>query len=115
MVGDDHHDQKDDGEDEHDHTDAPGSGSLKPSPTESYGCEVHGDHWHCEGAVTASTTAASSAAVSSSPSGGGAAATTAGTGSTAAAQSTSSTAGAVRGQATGLTLVGLAAVIALAH
>lgn len=31
------------------HTDAAGTGSLAPSPTESIGCEPHGDHWHCEG------------------------------------------------------------------
>ncbi|KAK4135894.1 hypothetical protein BT67DRAFT_440770 [Trichocladium antarcticum] len=55
-----HHDG-DDGEhghghDEDDgHSDAPGTASLKPSPTESYGCEPHGDHWHCQGAITAST------------------------------------------------------------
>ncbi|KAK7921645.1 hypothetical protein PG985_009667 [Apiospora marii] len=23
--------------------------SLAPSPTESIGCEPHGDHWHCDG------------------------------------------------------------------
>lgn len=29
------------------------TGSLAPSPTESVGCEPHGDHWHCDGpAVT---------------------------------------------------------------
>lgn len=22
---------------------------IGPSPTESVGCEPHGDHWHCEG------------------------------------------------------------------
>ncbi|KAF5664485.1 hypothetical protein FHETE_7076 [Fusarium heterosporum] len=38
-------------EDDHDH-DATGSESLAPSPTESVGCEPHGDHWHCEGART---------------------------------------------------------------
>lgn len=35
---------------------AAGTGSLAPSPTESYGCEPHGDHWHCDGAVVASST-----------------------------------------------------------
>lgn len=25
---------------------------MAPSPTESVGCEPHGDHWHCEGART---------------------------------------------------------------
>lgn len=39
-----------DGDDEGtEHTDAPGTDSLEPSPTESIGCEPHGDHWHCEG------------------------------------------------------------------
>ncbi|KXX74864.1 hypothetical protein MMYC01_206704 [Madurella mycetomatis] len=40
-----------DGDDDEgtEHTDAPGTGSLEPSPTESIGCEPHGDHWHCEG------------------------------------------------------------------
>jgi hypothetical protein len=50
---------------DHDHDDhashsdhASGTGSLSPSPTESVGCERHGDHWHCDGpAVTVSTTA----------------------------------------------------------
>lgn len=37
-----------------------------PSPTESVGCEPHGDHWHCDGpAETAG--ASSSATVSASP------------------------------------------------
>ncbi|KAI1090076.1 hypothetical protein F5B19DRAFT_464571 [Rostrohypoxylon terebratum] len=35
---------------------AAGTGSLAPSPIESYGCEPHGDHWHCDGAVVASST-----------------------------------------------------------
>ncbi|KAH6850109.1 hypothetical protein B0I37DRAFT_413532 [Chaetomium sp. MPI-CAGE-AT-0009] len=35
------------GDDEH--TDEAGTASLAPSPTESIGCEPHGDHWHCEG------------------------------------------------------------------
>ncbi|KAI1457888.1 hypothetical protein F4805DRAFT_457331 [Annulohypoxylon moriforme] len=33
-----------------------GTGTLAPSPTESFGCEPHGDHWHCDGAVVASST-----------------------------------------------------------
>lgn len=37
--------------DEHDH-DHTGSESLAPSPTESTGCEPHGDHWHCDAAKT---------------------------------------------------------------
>ena len=31
--------------------------SLAPSPTESTGCEPHGDHWHCDGPATATGTA----------------------------------------------------------
>ncbi|KAF3809705.1 hypothetical protein GCG54_00005246 [Colletotrichum gloeosporioides] len=34
--------------------------TLAPSPTESYGCEIHVDHYHCEGAR--STTGAAGAA-----------------------------------------------------
>lgn len=42
TVEEDHHDD--------DHTDAPGTATQAgPSPTESVGCEPHGDHWHCEG------------------------------------------------------------------
>ncbi|KAI9150180.1 hypothetical protein HJFPF1_09935 [Paramyrothecium foliicola] len=40
---------------DHDHDDddhAAGSGSLAPSPTQSVGCEPHGDHWHCDGPRT---------------------------------------------------------------
>ncbi|KAF1817161.1 hypothetical protein P152DRAFT_363778, partial [Eremomyces bilateralis CBS 781.70] len=29
---------------------ASGTGAPHPSPTASYGCEPHGDHWHCDGA-----------------------------------------------------------------
>jgi hypothetical protein len=41
----------DDHDDHDDHTDHPAStgGSIEPSPTESIGCEPHGDHWHCDG------------------------------------------------------------------
>ncbi|KAM5385622.1 hypothetical protein ACJZ2D_000821 [Fusarium nematophilum] len=42
--------------DDHDHDDedhsAGATESLAPSPTESVGCEPHGDHWHCEGPRT---------------------------------------------------------------
>lgn len=31
---------------DHDHGDEEEAG---PSPTESVGCEPHGDHWHCDG------------------------------------------------------------------
>lgn len=50
------HDHDHDGDhdhDDHSYTAAPGTGSLKPSPTESHGCEAHGDHWDCAGPVTA--------------------------------------------------------------
>ncbi|KAI0884947.1 uncharacterized protein GGS22DRAFT_136184 [Annulohypoxylon maeteangense] len=40
-----------------------GTGSLAPSPTESFGCEPHGDHWHCDGAVVASSTSTAQPAV----------------------------------------------------
>ncbi|KAF3144003.1 hypothetical protein TWF569_007168 [Orbilia oligospora] len=49
----DHDHHTDDDDDDHDHT-----GTLAPSPTESVGCEAHGDHWHCEGPVAVTTTAA---------------------------------------------------------
>ncbi|KAK0119409.1 hypothetical protein ONS95_010861 [Cadophora gregata] len=43
---------------------ASGSVTLAPSPTESVGCEPHGDHWHCDGpAVTSSPLASASANV----------------------------------------------------
>lgn len=38
---------------ENDHVDhAVGTGTLPPSPTESYGCMAHGDHWDCAGPTT---------------------------------------------------------------
>ncbi|KAF4969421.1 hypothetical protein FSARC_3352 [Fusarium sarcochroum] len=43
--------------DEHDH-DETGTESIAPSPTESTGCEPHGDHWHCEAARTGSDASA---------------------------------------------------------
>ncbi|KFH46075.1 hypothetical protein ACRE_030440 [Hapsidospora chrysogenum ATCC 11550] len=33
-----------------------GDETLGPAPTESYGCEPHGDHWHCDGPATATST-----------------------------------------------------------
>lgn len=51
-----HSHHNDDDDDDHKTTDKPGTGSLKPSPTESFGCTAHGDHWHCEGRVGASAT-----------------------------------------------------------
>ncbi|KAF2837909.1 hypothetical protein M501DRAFT_146015 [Patellaria atrata CBS 101060] len=49
------------GEEDHEHTthdeDEPMTGMPPPSPTESVGCEPHGDHWHCDGpAVTGPST-----------------------------------------------------------
>lgn len=31
-----------------------------PSPTESTGCEPHGDHWHCDGPAKTSSAASAS-------------------------------------------------------
>ncbi|KAH0429230.1 hypothetical protein CcaCcLH18_08582 [Colletotrichum camelliae] len=88
------------------------SATLPPAPTESYGCEPHGSHWHCEGAVAATgaattltsawhcegpaSTAAGNATVTTTTaasSGTGSAATSA---SGAAASSTDVPAGAAR-------------------
>ncbi|RYP63147.1 hypothetical protein DL769_007058 [Monosporascus sp. CRB-8-3] len=41
--------------DDEDHDHAEGTGSLAPSPTESVGCEPHGDHWHCDGPAETAT------------------------------------------------------------
>ncbi|KAK4647418.1 uncharacterized protein QC761_101320 [Podospora bellae-mahoneyi] len=100
--GDDHDHDHDHTDDEDDHTDAPGTGSIKPSPTESYGCEAHGDHWHCDGHRTASSTLI--------------AVTTTNTGADSeAATTTSSTSTAGAAQITGLSLAaGVAAIIAMA-
>ncbi|KAK3299836.1 uncharacterized protein B0H64DRAFT_1800 [Chaetomium fimeti] len=93
---DDHDHDEDD--DDSTHTDAAGTGALAPSPTESYGCEPHGDHWHCEGAITASPTGAP-----------------AGTGAQDAATTTStSTAAAPHFEVAGLGFAGVAAVVAMA-
>ncbi|KAF4981171.1 hypothetical protein FZEAL_2971 [Fusarium zealandicum] len=42
---------------DHDHEDhsAGATESMAPSPTESVGCEPHGDHWHCEGPASTGT------------------------------------------------------------
>ena len=63
-----------DHDDDHDH-DPSGSvaavtGSLPPPPTESVGCVVHGDHYHCEGPasrtlVGTASSRASAAAITS--------------------------------------------------
>ncbi|RSL67935.1 hypothetical protein CEP54_003018 [Fusarium duplospermum] len=45
-------------EEDHDDHEAGESESLAPSPTESVGCEPHGDHWHCEAARTSGGAAA---------------------------------------------------------
>ncbi|KAH6955807.1 hypothetical protein BKA56DRAFT_681269 [Ilyonectria sp. MPI-CAGE-AT-0026] len=56
------HDHDEDDHDEDEHTDASGTGTLAASPTESYGCEPHGDHYHCEGARATLSTVVSQAA-----------------------------------------------------
>lgn len=40
--------------------------SIAPSPTESIGCEPHGDHWHCDGPAETSSAASTSASASAS-------------------------------------------------
>ncbi|KAL0475608.1 hypothetical protein QR685DRAFT_54061 [Neurospora intermedia] len=95
------HDDHDHDEEDHDHDgESASSVSLKPSPTESYGCEAHGDHWHCAGHVSAtSTTSPGSQEQASS--------------GNATAPTTPPTAGAVRQGASGLAAAGLA-IMALA-
>ncbi|KAM0269057.1 hypothetical protein ACHAQH_009835 [Verticillium albo-atrum] len=41
--------------------------SLPPAPTESVGCEPHGDHWHCEGPAPTDAAAESAVATSAAP------------------------------------------------
>ncbi|KAK1541001.1 hypothetical protein CPAR01_06990 [Colletotrichum paranaense] len=71
---------------DHDHDDdhSSGTGSLAPSPTESVGCEPHGDHWHCDAAATAVSGTASASGTGSAAVTTTAAATTAAAGTTAA-------------------------------
>lgn len=38
--------------------------TLAPSPTESVGCELHEDHWHCDGPVSTTQVAAISSTLS---------------------------------------------------
>ncbi|KAI0595423.1 hypothetical protein F4775DRAFT_569660 [Biscogniauxia sp. FL1348] len=52
-----------DDDEEHEET-----GVLAPSPTESVGCEAHGDHWHCDGPAVTSSAANSTASVTASTS-----------------------------------------------
>ena len=71
-------------EDDHDE-DEPATGvPTAPSPTESVGCEAHGDHWHCDGPATATVSVTSPAVV------GGVAQSTGSNGTTVAASPTSS-------------------------
>ncbi|KAK3497895.1 uncharacterized protein B0T23DRAFT_394091 [Neurospora hispaniola] len=88
----------------HDHDDHDGesgsSVSLKPSPTESYGCEAHGDHWHCAGHVSATTTTSPGSQEQAGS-------------VNATASTTPPTAGAIRQGASGLAAAGLA-IMALA-
>ncbi|KXJ97037.1 hypothetical protein Micbo1qcDRAFT_155780 [Microdochium bolleyi] len=51
-------------DDDHSHS-ATGTKSLAPSPTESIGCEPHGDHWHCDGPATSSAAGVGAATTSS--------------------------------------------------
>lgn len=44
ISTDEHGDHTDD--DHETHTDEEGTGTLAPSPTESVGCEAHGNHWY---------------------------------------------------------------------
>ncbi|KAM7188476.1 hypothetical protein V8F33_010626 [Rhypophila sp. PSN 637] len=39
--------------------------SLAPSPTQSVGCEAHGDHWHCDGPRVTSITVSPSTLLTS--------------------------------------------------
>ncbi|GFF31289.1 hypothetical protein IFM46972_03189 [Aspergillus udagawae] len=52
---------------DHDHDDDDGAATpTVPSPTESVGCEPHGDHWHCDGPrETGSASAGTSGAAAS--------------------------------------------------
>lgn len=88
-------------EEDHEHDgESTSSVSLKPSPTESYGCEAHGDHWHCAGHVSATTTTSPGSQEQASS-------------VNATASTTPPTAGAVRQGASGLAAAGLA-IVALA-
>ncbi len=98
-------------EDDHDHeehTDTSGTASLKPSPTESYGCEPHGDHWHCEGPITASVSGSGLSTLLT---------TTAPTGTSSSVSTASpsvSTAVAARYEVAGMGFAGLAVAAAMA-
>lgn len=52
----------------HDHNDddhaAEFTGSIPPPPAESTGCELHDDHYHCEGPATGTLAGAASGSVS---------------------------------------------------
>ena len=101
-----HDDDHDDDHDEDHHTTPTGSftGVAAPSPTESYGCDLHGDHWHCKGKVGETTTLTGSGFTSVLTM------TTANTAAgTPAPASATSTAGAARSQVTGFAAAGLAA------
>ena len=117
----------DDDHDDHEHTDEAGTATLAPSPTESIGCEPHGDHWHCEGprppateTETGSDGAETSAPVVDSPSSSSlvTVATTATTEAGGEAASTTSSAVSTAGAAGGpafaaVPVLGLAAFAAL--
>ncbi|KAK4097163.1 hypothetical protein N658DRAFT_311873 [Parathielavia hyrcaniae] len=107
-----HDDDDDDDDEEEEHTDhTAGTASLAPSPTESYGCEPHGDHWHCEGAVTALSTGSVTVTVTSS---GADAITTTETSTSTSATASPTTAGAAHYEVAGLGFAGIAAIAAMA-
>lgn len=101
TTADDHDHDHDD-----DHTDEPGTASLAPSPTESVGCEPHGDHWHCDGPASASSTPAAATLTSTTASAVGTI--------TAASSSSSVFTAAAAGITRGVEAYGLAGLVAIA-
>ncbi|KFY94601.1 hypothetical protein V500_03143 [Pseudogymnoascus sp. VKM F-4518 (FW-2643)] len=99
TAADDHNDH-----DDEDHTDHPAStgASMAPSPTESIGCEPHGDHWHCDGARS---TTPGGAVITSAPASTLTTAAVAGNSTSTGAQS-STLSGAANVRNAGLSLVG---------
>ena len=96
------------GDEEEEHTDAADTGTIGPSPTDSVGCEPHGDHWDCEGPATPTgtgTAAPSFVTTTSRP---------AGPAPTTSATQPVATAGAARYEVTRLGFAGIAAVAAAA-
>ncbi|OBT69252.1 hypothetical protein VE03_01961 [Pseudogymnoascus sp. 23342-1-I1] len=104
AASDDHDDHDDHDHDDEDHTDHPASTgtSIAPSPTESIGCEPHGDHWHCDGPRS---TAAGGSVITSAPASTLTTAPAAGNSTSTGAQS-STVSGAANARNAGLGLVG---------